>query len=584
MSNAKYHIFTVCFLVCLLAIALTGFTIILAVDYAFYRQTVAELKSKANLTLEIARDLYAQGEFAKMDSLAKTLGRASGTRISFIDAQGEVLGDTDVDPSIMENHSDRMEFKEAMKGKVWTSVRFSTTVKHRMLSVSLPVKFGTEVLGVVRVSSYFRDVNRTLLRIKLAGSAIVLVLIVIAGSFLFLTTRSLKLSLFEIKNNIARLAQEDTELIYTRPKFKELRELTKTLKDTALQIREKKSDIVDELNELSAIFENIKTGIIVVRQSENISQLNQSALKILQTGMKSPQGKSIQEVIVDKELQDFIGSSLKSQMALEEEITLGQSGIVLQVYSVPLDNRNKERIGALIVLNDISHLRKLENVRKEFVANVSHELRTPITAIKGFLENLLENNIKDKDEEIRFLNIIHRHTVRLNALLEDLMLLAKMEAGEAKVSLSRENLCHALGNAVEKCQEKARTKNINLLLDCSEDLNLRINLTLIEQGVMNLIDNALKFSHENSTVEITAYPLDKEVVISVKDYGVGIEPEHLPRLFERFYRVDKNRSRKEGGTGLGLSIVKHIALAHGGTVSVSSEPGKGSIFGLHLPR
>jgi two-component system phosphate regulon sensor histidine kinase PhoR len=218
------------------------------------------------------------------------------------------------------------------------------------------------------------------------------------------------------------------------------------------------------------------------------------------------------------------------------------------------------------------------------VANVSHELRTPITAIKGFIETLLENRIEDKEEIHRFLNIINKHTNRLNNIIDDLMLLAKMEAGENAIPLTTENLYEILKGVVEKCQDKALAKNISLELQGPRELNLRINPTLIEQAVVNLIDNAVKFSNDNSKVEIKVEPAEKELVISVKDYGIGIDPEHLPRLFERFYRVDRSRSRMEGGTGLGLSIVKHIVLTHKGRVSVSSVPGEGSEFRIYLPK
>jgi two-component system phosphate regulon sensor histidine kinase PhoR len=226
----------------------------------------------------------------------------------------------------------------------------------------------------------------------------------------------------------------------------------------------------------------------------------------------------------------------------------------------------------------------VENVRKDFVSNVSHELRTPITAIKGFVETLLENDFKDQKEIVRFLNIIYKHINRLNAIIEDLMLLAKMETGEGAIPLTFSDLCETLSSAVDKCKVEAEKRNIELLLQCPSELNMHFNPTLMEHAVMNLIDNAVKFSGENSIVRIIAEFSEKEAVVSVKDYGIGIEVEHLPRIFERFYRVDRSRSRREGGTGLGLSIVKHIVLAHRGTVTVNSVPGQGSEFRIHLPK
>jgi two-component system phosphate regulon sensor histidine kinase PhoR len=391
-------------------------------------------------------------------------------------------------------------------------------------------------------------------------------------------------SLAEIKLNIAKLAQNDPILEYSLPSFKELQGVVKTMNKVSRQITEKNSETANKLEELTEVFDSIKIGIILILQEERIARINRAACKILNIGLLNPVGKTVQEVIVDGNLQHFISSALQSILPLEDEIIIWKSNISLQIYSAPLNNSQGEKIGILVVLNDISYMRKLENVRKDFVANVSHELRTPITAIKGFIETLLENRIEDKEEIHRFLNIINKHTNRLNNIIDDLMLLAKMEAGENAIPLTTENLYEILKGVVEKCQDKALAKNISLELQGPRELNLRINPTLIEQAVVNLIDNAVKFSNDNSKVEIKVEPAEKELVISVKDYGIGIDPEHLPRLFERFYRVDRSRSRMEGGTGLGLSIVKHIALTHKGEVSVSSIPGEGSEFRIHLPR
>jgi len=242
-------------------------------------------------------------------------------------------------------------------------------------------------------------------------------------------------------------------------------------------------------------------------------------------------------------------------------------------------------MGALLVLNDIMRMKKLENIRKDFVSNVSHELKTPITSIKGFIETLKDgahNNAKDRK---RFLDIIATHSDRLNSIIEDLLSLSRIEQIEKEQRVPTENLAlhPVLKSAATMSQISAREKNITIELNCPEDLKAGINPPFLENAITNLLDNAIKYSDEGSKVMLDAQKKSTEIVISVIDFGCGIPKEHIPRIFERFYRVDKARSRKLGGTGLGLAIVKHIVKAHSGDIQVQSEPGKGSTFSIHLP-
>ena len=240
----------------------------------------------------------------------------------------------------------------------------------------------------------------------------------------------------------------------------------------------------------------------------------------------------------------------------------------------------------LIVLHDVTRLRNLENIRKDFVANASHEIKTPITAIKGFVETLREGAAENPQEAERFLGIIQKHVERLEALVEDLLSLSRIEkeAEREEIPLTTQPLREVLVAALQVCQKKAADKDIPVELTCREDLKARINPTLLEQAAVNLLDNAITYNEAGRPVRVTAGEGENEILIHVQDEGCGIAKVHLDRLFERFYRVDRARSRKLGGTGLGLSIVKHIMEAHGGRVSVGSEPGRGSTFTLHLPK
>jgi two-component system, OmpR family, phosphate regulon sensor histidine kinase PhoR len=257
----------------------------------------------------------------------------------------------------------------------------------------------------------------------------------------------------------------------------------------------------------------------------------------------------------------------------------------LQAHGAPLRDATGMEIGVLVVLNDITRLQRLENIRRDFVANVSHELKTPITAIKGSVETLLGGAMDEPDSAPRFLDIIARQADRLNAIIEDLLALSRIEQGEEKggIQLVPAVIGEVIQSALQSCQIKARDKQVRLVADYAENLQCLANAPLLEQALINLIDNAIKYSNEGGEVQLAVHAATAAIEISVRDFGCGIDREHLPRLFERFYRVDKARSRKQGGTGLGLAIVKHIVQAHGGQVRVDSTLGEGSLFTIALP-
>jgi two-component system phosphate regulon sensor histidine kinase PhoR len=242
-------------------------------------------------------------------------------------------------------------------------------------------------------------------------------------------------------------------------------------------------------------------------------------------------------------------------------------------------------MGALLVVHDVTRVHRLEKVRRDFVANVSHELKTPITSIRGFVETLQDGAVHDPEKAKRFLDIIRRQSERLNAIIEDLMELSRIEREAETETIDRgvHDLGPVLEAAVADCAAKASARNVGVSLRLAGPLFARVNARMLEQAVANLLDNAIKYSDPGAGVEIGAEQSGDTITIHVRDQGPGIPSEHLPRIFERFYRVDKARSREVGGTGLGLAIVKHIAQAHGGTVSVESTPGEGSLFAVHLP-
>jgi two-component system phosphate regulon sensor histidine kinase PhoR len=327
-------------------------------------------------------------------------------------------------------------------------------------------------------------------------------------------------------------------------------------------------------------------GVMAVDPQERVISLNAAAAALLAADPDQVKGRGLQEVIRNTDLRRFVTRALACDQPIEDDVVLrSDEERVLQARGTSLRDARGRPIGAVIVLNDVTHLRRLENIRRDFVANASHELKTPITSIKGFVETLLDGALHSPDDTERFLRIIARQADRLNAIIEDLLCLAKIEqtATAADVVLQTCRLRDVLQAAIGECVPRATERQIAIRLSCEAELLAQANPALLEQAVMNLLDNALKYSDPESEVHVEALRQGRETLIHVHDQGCGIEEEHLDRLFERFYRVDKARSRKLGGTGLGLAIVKHIVNAHGGHVTVVSSPGQGSTFTIHLP-
>jgi len=328
-------------------------------------------------------------------------------------------------------------------------------------------------------------------------------------------------------------------------------------------------------------------GVVAVDMDERVISVNEAGARLLGISPEQSHGRSIQEVVRNKALQELVGRTIKSHESVEGDIVLRNDGeCFLQAHGTKLHDANNRAFGAVIVLNDVTRIRRLETVRRDFVANVSHELKTPITSIKGFVETLLDGAMNEPADAERFLRIVSRQTDRLNAIVEDILLLSCIEdqTDKAKIELEKSSIREMLESAVGVCELQAREKNIRIELECEDRLMARVNAPLMEQAVINLVDNAIKYSETGKTVFVQASEAERELLIRVRDQGCGIDPEHQSRIFERFYRVDKARSRKMGGTGLGLAIVKHIVLVHGGSIGVNSTPGKGTTFTIYLAK
>jgi two-component system, OmpR family, phosphate regulon sensor histidine kinase PhoR len=555
--------------------------------HRFYIQrTAADLNVRAHLLQDEILKILSPLDRAGIDQQCKRLGSESGTRITVILPSGEVVGDSEENPFQMDNHAGRPEVRDALAGRIGSATRFSATLRRIMMYVAIPLKNDGVLRGVIRVALPLYSVEQPFraLRSELILGAVFLVLLAGVGSFA--VSRWFTRPLEDMKQAAASFALGNLSHRVPVPNSEELGALAEVLNRLAEELGERIVRLERQRNEQEAIFSSMTEGVVALDEKERIINLNAAAAELLGINPEKTLNRSLHEAIRNSDLQKLAEKAFQSGKPVEGDVVVYKDRERnLQAHITALRSAEGQNIGALIVLNDVTRLRRLENLRRDFVANVSHELKTPITSIKGFVETLQEGAVNHPDDARRFLGIIAKHADRLNSIIEDLLSLSRVEqqADHNQVVLEQTAVKDFLNTAIQMCQIKAQSKDIPIVLDCPGDLVAKINPTLLEQAVVNLIDNAIKYSARGKPIRVEASRAADAIRLSVRDQGCGIDAEHLPRLFERFYRVDKARSRQLGGTGLGLSIVKHIALAHGGHVNVESIVGQGSTFTITLP-
>jgi two-component system, OmpR family, phosphate regulon sensor histidine kinase PhoR len=580
------HLFPSYLLITLISLVAVTWYASSSIRNFFLEQTTADLLTRARLLENQMAQFLGPLEAGIVDAMCKEVGVSSATRITVILPSGRVIGDSNEDPTIMDNHALRPEIITTRKGGVGKSIRFSTTLQERMMYVAIPVKDKEEIIAVIRAALPVTAIDHALkaiqIKIMLGGLFIAL----LAAGISLYVSRHISRPIEKLKQGADFFARGDLSHRMPGTDLVEIDSLIEALNQMAGQLEDRLNTIVRQKNELTAVLSSMAEGVIAIDMDEQIISINKAAARIFENLTENLLNRSIPEVIRNPDLQKFIRKALSSRENLKEDITLYHRGErILYVHNTPLEDADGRQSGILVVLSDVTHLRKLENMRKDFAANVSHEIKTPLTAIKGFVETLRTGEVSEPKETERFLAIIEKQVNRLTAIIEDLMKLSKIEQQDEKseIYLEESSVKSVISSAIQTCREKAKAKNITIDFVCPEDISFRIDSRLMDQAMVNLLDNAINYSSEKSDILISASLKDKELMIRVQDHGIGIPKEHLSRLFERFYRVDKARSRDLGGTGLGLAIVKHIAHAHGGRISVDSTPGKGSTFSMHLP-
>ena len=553
-------------------------------------QRERDLSALARVTaFEIAdRTTGGADTAAALENLCRDLGRGAGARLTVIDPAGRVLCDSEKDPASLENHGARPEVREALEGRTGTAVRFSSTLEENLLYVAVPFALRRgERRGALRGLGRRRCAPRSGACAATWSSG--------RSPPWPWSSSSAPCSpgawpprCASCGSGAARFAHGDFSLPLPIPVFDEFAVVAEEMNRMAGQLDERIRGEVRQRQELEAVLSSMVEGVLAFDREANLISLNGAAARLLGVRAEQVRGRSIQEAVRNPELQEFVALTLSQAVTQEREISFFDDAgeRFIQAHGTGLTDATGSRIGALIVLNDVTSIRRLERMRRDFVANASHEIRTPVTSLKGFIETLQDGAIDDPEAARRFLAIMKKNADRLHAIIEDLLNLSRIEreAERGEVPLEQASLRGIVEEALEASDGVLQAKEIRVELDCPGGLQVRANPSLLVQAIVNLVDNAAKYSGAGSAVSVTCRETERGVAVAVRDSGPGIPREHLPRLFERFYRVDKGRSRNLGGTGLGLAIVKHIVQAHRGEITVESEPGAGSTFTILLPK
>ncbi len=604
-----WQIFPASIVTLLIAIVAVAWYSVSAFQEFNLQETESDLESRAILVRAKVLEYLHLEQKEELRRYCIQAGRESATRITVINSAGKVVADSNENPEVMDNHRSRPEVAKAFTGEVGKSRRYSKTLDENRIYLALPLEaaftqMGKEVAGkqldtkmVLRTSVSVASLDKTLAGIKLRIGIGALGVMLVASLVTLLISRNISRPLEQMTQSAERFSHGDfgERMLPQVKKTASLEVITlaASMDRMAEELDEKIAAIVSHRNQLETVFSSMVEAVLAIDAEERVISLNDAAADIFSVDKNESCGKLVQAIVRDVKLQQQISHTLTTLESIEDETLFHTSGgeRFLQINVVPLNNGGGEQLGVLLVLNDVTRLRRLEKVRRDFVANVSHELRTPITSIRGYVETLLDGALDDRQDSEKFLKIVLRQSVRLTSIIDDLLILSRVEENlrQGEIDLEKDRILPVIEAAVQTCEGEAEKGNISVRYSCDKDCTIPMNAPLLEQAIVNLLVNAITCSTSGSEVfiEVTGGTDDDDpdgfVRITVRDKGCGIGTKHIPRVFERFYRSDRARNSQHGGTGLGLAIVKHISQAHNGSVELKSVEGEGSEFTLVLP-
>ncbi len=553
------------------------------------QDAMAEVEQNLTSAAQLSRDVAVprEGENAtRYQARIREAGVRAGVRLTVIDTTGTVVADSVEDAAGMNDHSTRPEILQASERQTGSATRYSSTIGTDMMYVAVAVPEGAHHVAFVRTSVPLTEINERLsqTRLLIAASAGIAALVGLLIGALF--ARLLTRRLTRLTKAAEALAAGEYELELPIGSRDEFGRLAVAFNDMARQLKERMDTIVSDRNQVVAILTSMTEGVIAVDARQNIVHINAAAAAMLGVNAADCIGQPVWKAVRVSALNEAADAVLEtgSDDRREARITGESETRELELRTAPLRDSRGEVAGAVLVLSDFTDLRRLETVRTDFVSNVSHELKTPLAAIQALVETLIDDETIDPTTRADFLGRIAKQSRRLNTIVLDLLSLSRMEAEGKGLERKPIDLRTIVSECIELCRETSQKAGITLACQLpASPVRVFANDEAMKQLLGNLLDNALKYTPGEGRVEVRVSTDNGDAVVEVEDTGAGIEASHLPRIFERFYRVDRARSRELGGTGLGLAIVKHVALAHGGAVRVSSTPGKGSTFVVSLP-
>ncbi|GAM08836.1 alkaline phosphatase synthesis sensor protein PhoR [Geobacter sp. OR-1] len=554
-----------------------------------------------HLVVDLSEHLFSQAGIAALavnresgelnryaPRLAAEIGRQSKARVTIIAPDGRVAGDSEVPPeklADLENHKDRPEVIQALQQGRGSSIRYSTTLRSEMLYVAAPINLGGTGTGTIRLALPLNSVDQLKLKLHSTLAVAILIAALIALALSSILSQLVYRPMRQISQLAAEIGSGNLSRRIQIRRDDEFGGLARVMNDMAERLQEQIHSLATERNRLDAILRCMGEGVMVT-DNEGIMTLANPAFCALFDVQEEIPGRPLMEISRHPGLHDSFRACLQKKSEHIQEITIEiPAEKIVLTHWVPLLDGDRVS-GVVAVFHDITELKRLEKIRKDFVANVSHELRTPVTVIRGYAETLLGGLLaEDPERSQQFLSVILNHSERLTALISDLLSLSEMESGNFNLKLGPVALVTTIRHAAELLEMGSNEKGVALKLgEIPERTTVLADQRRIEQVFFNLLDNGIKYTPAGGEVNIGVASSGADVTISISDTGPGIPLQSLPRIFERFYRVDTARSRELGGTGLGLAIVKHIVQLHGGSISVDSPPGKGAIFRVTLKK
>lgn len=521
---------------------------------------------------------------ARLEEWAKDVGARAQARVTVIDPQGVVFADSQHDPETMENHARRPEILQAKASGVGVSIRHSATLDQDLCYVALRVPYQGAAGFILRLAVPLQQLDTAVAAVRRQMFEASLIALGLAMLIAYFFSERFAKRIRQLQAFAENLVQAPASKSIEPDSNDELGSLARSLNRMAAELRDSLDRLSLEGARREAILSSMVEGVLAVDGEMRITFCNGSFLRKIAANGPIEEHKPVIEVVRDAGLRDMLAQALALNQAQRKRLELpAAKGHSFEVQTAPLTASSRR--GAIAVLHDITDLERLERVRKDFVANVSHELRTPLAAILGYAETLLDGAVEDPANNRKFLEIIRAHATRLNNIASDLLTLSELESGKPE---QIENDCVAVGTAIESAigtvEAEARARGIQVKWQPSNEILVRGSKLRLEQALVNLLTNAVKFNRPSGDVRIeVARTAENQARITIADSGIGIPSEDLPRIFERFYRVDKVRSREVGGTGLGLSIVRHIIEGMNGAITVESTLGKGTVFSITLP-